>query len=303
MFQPTRPCGARLQASKVALRAVWFQPTRPCGARRHPRPCPHRRQCFNPRARVGRDKEALWGEERRTEFQPTRPCGARLPNVVYILELFDVSTHAPVWGATLQTTPPSTWTGSFNPRARVGRDLKHRPDFGRGLAFQPTRPCGARRVPLLRLRQWSTFQPTRPCGARHVGDAMMDRFDKVSTHAPVWGATVGDEAGYVYWAVSTHAPVWGATCTYQICSGPITFQPTRPCGARPIAGYRRSCDDGFQPTRPCGARRLSVSLVVHSNIVSTHAPVWGATVDVVKASWCLSCFNPRARVGRDMWPP
>ena len=53
----------------------------------------------------------------------------------------------------------------------------------------------------------------------------------------------------------------------------------------------------FQSTRPRGAR-LEHLYILHDKDVSIHAPAWGAT-----RTWSFSiyrsCFNPRARVGRD----
>jgi len=99
----------------------------------------------------------------------------------------------------------------FNPRAHAGRD-----GFGvfvvkSSLAFQSTRPCGARHYAEMSLcavemvsihapmrgatRQLSPinptpwFQSTRPCGARHVAGAHKKKKVNVSIHAPMRGAT------------------------------------------------------------------------------------------------------------------
>ena len=99
---------------------------------------------FNPRARVGRDRNLdrdlhainvsirapAWGATtsaivasmHEILFQSARPRGARL-----FLDLIGrgrscVSIRAPAWGATL-TSHLNPWQmGGFNPRARVGRD-------------------------------------------------------------------------------------------------------------------------------------------------------------------------------------
>ena len=100
-------------------------------------------QCFNPRSRMGSDS-SVWsmvlrqvfqptlphGERRLRyagsmswrQFQPTLPHGERLPNVLKFVHLFDVSTHAPAWGATFIVL-------SLQPV----------------LQFQPTLPHGERR--------------------------------------------------------------------------------------------------------------------------------------------------------------
>jgi len=80
----------------------------------------------------------------------------------------------------------------------------------------------------------------------------------------------------------------------------------------------------FQSTRPRGARLEQVRSVVWKELVSIHAPAWGATkkqddrgrpyyVSIHAPAWgatsnqraaaySSSCFNPRARVGRDGLP-
>ena len=167
MFQFTRPHGARLvdffnarKGSYVSIHApAWgatrrpqgrhgdhgFQFTRPHGARRH---LPSRyfstSEGFNSRARMGRDLIA-----------------AIVPS-----EWFEVSIHAPAWGATtegvskyyeslFQFTRPhgarpaqkaecQTRLTCFNSRARMGRDLMFSSYGPRSTRFQFTRPHGAR---------------------------------------------------------------------------------------------------------------------------------------------------------------
>ena len=98
-----------------------FQPTRPHGARQPSVRSTERRFCFNPRARMGRDSL------RSTKMNVTQvsthapawgatPCSSRDAQVLL------VSTHAPAWGA----TPACHDQSGF-------------------WLFQPTRPHGARR--------------------------------------------------------------------------------------------------------------------------------------------------------------
>ena len=122
-------------------------------------------------------------------FQLTRPRGARQHLVAATARARDVSTHAPTRGATFcfcsrpdsQTvsthapargaTAPgschSAGTGRFNSRAREGRDGTWNMGAAVSLAFQLTRPRGARPK-----RLSSRLTPPR-----------------VSTHAPARGAT------------------------------------------------------------------------------------------------------------------
>ena len=98
-----------------------FQSTRPRGARPQPRRLLLYRECFNPRARAGRDTLricATYG----SEFQSTRPRGARRAQQVSRCRIRFVSIHAPARGAT-RPHPIQQQQGMF----------------------QSTRPRGARR--------------------------------------------------------------------------------------------------------------------------------------------------------------
>ena len=78
--------------------------------------------------------------------------------------------------------------------------------------------------------------------------------------------------------VSIHAPAWGATAIWIVLDGEIGFQSTRPRGARHEAINNKNIQMG----------------------VSIHAPAWGATISIRLLDRFLCCFNPRARVGRDI---
>ncbi len=132
----------------------------------------------------------MWGAtfntsfgEGNSVFQSTRPCGARLL-WWYRCSAARVSIHAPVWGATAFASRVATkaavsihapvWgaTGldraaksikSFNPRARVGRDLEDEIERA-GHKFQSTRPCGARPAASGEIRALTRFNPRARVG-------------------------------------------------------------------------------------------------------------------------------------------
>ena len=56
----------------------------------------------------------------------------------------------------------------------------------------------------------------------------------------------------------------------------------------------------FQSTRPRGARPAGYAAMKGKDKVSIHAPAWGATPAGGRPSESPACFNPRARVGRDV---
>ena len=127
--------------------------------------------------------------------------------------------------------------------------------------------------------------------------------------------------------VSIHAPARGATYLKgQVLRDYQQFQSTRPRGARPWGQQPGDLGVLFQSTRPRGARLLQLSPFCGAKTVSIHAPARGAT-DVMIADRLMplafqstrprgarqrssateraskSCFNPRAREGRDMRDP
>ena len=77
-----------------------------------------------------------------------------------------VSIHAPAWGATPDSQEHRGADGSFNPRARVGRDVASVMVYQILIGFNPRARVGR----------------DAPRGLWHRGQG-------VSIHAPAWGAT------------------------------------------------------------------------------------------------------------------
>ena len=138
-----------------------------------------------------------------------------------------------MWGATPQRRAHCRIGPCFNPRARVGRDLRRHDRRQSGTPFQSTRPCGARPLTAARFRwRGTSFNPR----ARVGRDAVISLpFCICSCFNP--RARVGRDSG--------------STIRYLM---PSKFQSTRPCGARPIDAGRFVNGLQFQSTRPCGAR-------------------------------------------------
>ncbi len=210
-----------------------------------------------------------------------------------------VSTHAPTRGATIgpawlaapqafqPTRPRGARQGTthgcctdhcFNPRAHEGRD-----------PVSPVSPFGP-----------AMFQPTRPRGARHPQRPIAPRPSSSFNPRAHEGRDVGDGGDRdVVLLVSTHAPTRGATATSSLKRSDLTFQPTRPRGARHREeGWTFHCRV-FQPTRPRGARRPWRHHRRPQGHVSTHAPTRGATRLVAIPGRPQGRFNPRAHEGRD----
>jgi len=101
--------------------------------------------CFNPRARMGRDKNHLHHVGNHGLFQSTRPHGARRRHQARNNPFHFVSIHAPAWGATRLAPKHTLQFTRFNPRARMGRDSVTAAFVTIEVPFQSTRPHGARR--------------------------------------------------------------------------------------------------------------------------------------------------------------
>jgi len=122
--------------------------------------------------------------------------------------------------------------------------------------------------------------------------------------------------------VSIHAPAWGATQTGKITVGNTLFQSTRPRGARrnrlrlpaavasfnPRARVGRDYDTakgyctakGFQSTRPRGARPGMSSRSTPGRKFQSTRPRGARRQSGKTPRPGRHCFNPRARVGRDL---
>ncbi len=188
--------------------------------------------------------------------------------------LFDVSTHAPAWGATshifatmranmFQLTPPH---GGRQNDGQYGLPFgvsTHAPAWG-------ATPCGRS------ARRSTTFQLTPPHGGRLVQTSLSSSLDSVSTHAPAWGATRSRCEVRDHGPVSTHAPAWGATRATSRQASLVWFQLTPPHGGR--RGLTNPAHPWFVSTHaPAWGATLTEGRYVITDLVSTHAPAWGAT--------------------------
>ena len=149
---------------------------------------------------------------------------------VHLLPLL-ISTHAPLWGATVgvnhcrlaavfQPTRPYGARQASRRGERSGRDFNPRAPMGRDCAavaiprsrsnFNPRAPMG--RDTKEGEKQWPTchFNPRAPMG-RDSSGLFPHVAEVISTHAPLWGATDLRRHAHGRLRISTHAPLWGAT--------------------------------------------------------------------------------------------
>ena len=190
MFQSTRPRGARpwnkeysYPTGAVSIHAPARGAT-PSGASGKTS-----RLCFNPRARAGRDRQAL----------------------DLVGKQGYVSIHAPARGATLINFSRECARMQFQSTRPRGARPKVLVVYDKAVMFQSTRPRGARPyyAPcFLFVCGVSIHAPAR--GATTIGGITFV-LDIVSIHAPARGATFSAQGkGLPAW-VSIHAPARGAT--------------------------------------------------------------------------------------------
>ena len=210
------------------------------------------------------------------QFQSTRPCGARLPMDFTKPELCKFQSTRPR-GARLSHTAGGRCPGAVS---------IHAPAWGATCRRQ-------------RLQQVQVVSIHAPAWGATWLLSRLDELRGVSIHAPAWGATdwpvrLAQDGG-----VSIHAPAWGATTRQCLTLGHLWFQSTRPRGARHSEARLFDAAGKFQSTRPRGARppgrgwrcpaprfnpRARVGRdpaaedhLAHLDLVSIHAPAWGAT--------------------------
>ena len=142
-FNPRARVGRDVRRSRAALKNISFNPRARVGRDLPMNDTPEPVERFNPRARVGRDAIRVGEMMMSGLFQSTRPRGARLtrPSIAGVDSL--VSIHAPAWGATTCEGLARLLVASFNPRARVGRDLTTLTSVVKGSAsFNPRARVG-----------------------------------------------------------------------------------------------------------------------------------------------------------------
>mgnify|MGYP005877290067 CR=1 FL=1 len=217
------------------------------------------------------------------------------------------------------------------------------PTLYSSLHFNQSTRMGVRPALSATATRSARFQSTHPHGVRQKLRAKIKYYCNVSIHAPARGATAMNSSlvvGNVFQSTHPH----GVRPAHIICwSTPVSFQSTHPHGVRRLLMLRvgRTCSfnprtrmgcdfchfmgctmtNGFNPrTRMgCDVAQIPVRAV---DVVSIHAPAWGATrrkppkrrprtfqsthphgVRQSKCNTsghCCRSFNPRTRMGCDV---
>ena len=200
-------------------------------------------------------------------FQSTHPRGVRLCQLFKMDRNSPVSIHAPAWGATGPSLQQSAILQSFNPRTRVGCDVRHLCQSLGIIGFNPRTRVGCDPRSVAESLSVSMFQSTHPRGVRPAMSLRHTAGVLVSIHAPAWGATGRIDARFASRFVSIHAPAWGATA---------------------VDRERRAERTGFNPRTRVGCDVLLFWLWRGQVEVSIHAPAWGATAFNTPVPLCVS---------------
>ncbi len=242
----------------------------------------HATPSFNPRPRVGGDASTTRPSGCWCSFNP-RPRVGGDRRVCGEARAGDVSIHAPAWGATasfgprslsrslFQSTPPRGGRPSrsvparsaaarFNPRPRVGGDLRHRPSAVRALVSIHAPAWGATLEPP-ELGEWlNCFNPRPRVGGDRSAPEFVDGDLTVSIHAPAWGAT----PSIVIWLLALlpfqSTPPRGGRHHRRGRGGSRSrgFNPRPRVGGDTLHTYASGHPSRFQSTPPRGGRPIAV---------------------------------------------
>ena len=149
-------------------------------------------------------------EQQINRFQVVPPCGGHPGHDHRISRHGDVSSRAPVWGASCRN-----WKRSWRTQ------------------FQVVPPCGGHHFRSISLKPLNLFQVVPPCGGHHFLVPVCIHDHAVSSRAPVWGASGKIMEYYQKLRVSSRAPVWGASHPQATAGIRPRFQVVPPCGGHP----------------------------------------------------------------------
>ena len=167
LFQSTHPSGVRLgDGGETWRHRSHFNPRTPVGCDRPTGTSRRTPPYFNPRTPVGCDDNHLHREIRSRRFQSTHPSGVRPTPAGCTVKHYQISIHAPQWGATGLLFAITCDTPYFNPRTPVGCD-------------HPVSAGQVHSAISIHAPQW---------GATEYRNAIIN-VDMISIHAPQWGAT------------------------------------------------------------------------------------------------------------------
>ena len=126
-------------------------------------------------------------------FQSTLPRGERQSGNYFRVYQYEISIHAPAWGATNRRHGSKRKYFYFNPRSRVGSDAA------------PSLACHSKNISI-----------HAPAWGATKAIINFNHLCNISIHAPAWGATSQNFCHTNCPSISIHAPAWGATFDFAM---------------------------------------------------------------------------------------
>ena len=194
-----------------------------------------------------------FGWEMGPPFQVVPPCGGHLAG--QYATGGQVSSRAPVWGASDGQSAKAAAMAGFKSCPRVGGILATAPVCHNGVSFKSCPRVGG-------------IWPRMSCPCQEL----------VSSRAPVWGASLQAGPQNQVILVSSRAPVWGASCS-AIVNTPLLllFQVVPPCGGHQHTEEKKVHRHSFKSCPRVGGIRFEDTKGSRNQEVSSRAPVWGAS--------------------------
>ena len=122
-----------------------------------------------------------------------------------------ISIHVPAWGTTGLLYSMYKYTANFNPRSRVGNDIKRTEVVSVGGYFNPRSRVGNDAEQIIFRHSAKEFQSTFPRGERRLRMVVCCVVVFISIHVPAWGTTLIPLKKLFFGNISIHVPAWGTT--------------------------------------------------------------------------------------------
>ena len=188
------------------------------------------------------------------DFNPRSRVGSDLCGGGYIHCRRDFNPRSRV-GSDGYASIPVSDCHNFNPRSRVGSDYIQLFKYGFVSDFNPRSRVGSDKIGSCGRRHSWRFQSTLPRGERLVAEYDIRNGTEISIHAPAWGATKK-----------------GAAEPQKVKN----FNPRSRVGSDQNAHGNVSGKMYFNPRSRVGSDKAGCN-ISSRDIISIHAPAWGAT--------------------------
>ena len=135
------------------------------------------------------------------------------------------------------------------------------------------------------------FQFTPPCRGRHLRGWIIWILKNFNSRPRVGGDILQGHVVPGGWHISIPAPVWGRRPGCYPCALSQYFN-SRPRVGGDLAGrVHHYTDEVFQFPPPCGGRPAIGAELLPKELISIHAPMWGATLKTGEGSPDIEIFQ------------